>query len=226
MIILVGANASIAQELSVNLAEKELYLLGRSRPSWLDQHVDYQIGFLESDYKSVDCFNNILDGFHNLTIIFVGISASPNLIINIESDEFLHELESNLLFAVKICKKVLPKMIADRFGRFVFLGSKESSRGITGAGTYAIIKQGQIGLSRTLAVEYAKFGITSNVVQLGLLNGGLRHRIKSAKELANLKARIPTSEIIETHEIAQLIKTLIATKSMNGTVIDLDQGVR
>ncbi len=226
MIVLIGANASIVQELVLSIPDEEFLLVGRSKPGWMSNNIESKIKFVETDYVQTEFLAEQQFDLRDITVVFTGISAESGLIMNLDSQKFLKDLDHNLNFALKVCKAVLPKMIKDEFGRFIFLGSKEASRGITGAAIYTTIKHAQIGLSRTLGVEYAKFGITSNVLQLGLLKGGLRSQIRSSKELSNLLARIPTSAELDNADIAEMIKVLIKTKAINGTVIDLDQGVR
>ena len=88
-----------------------------------------------------------------------------------------------------------------------------------------MIKTAQIGLSRTIAVEYAKFGITSNVLQLGLLDFGYSKKIPK-RTIDSIKSRIPTSTSLEPKDIAVVITALIEASSVNGAVIDIDQSVR
>ena len=226
MIILIGANASITQDLVAQFSGEIILLVGRSKPIWLNKFNHESVTYISTDYHDAN-FLEIADiQTSEITVVFVGISSKSSLIVDVDNDDFLKDLDLNLNFAVKVSKRVLPKMITEGYGRFIFLGSKEAARGTIGAASYAIIKQGQIGLSRTIAVEYARFGITSNVIRLGLLATGSRNRIRSPKELKDLVARIPTSANLETSDIAETIKALMKIKSINGTIIDIDQGVR
>jgi 3-oxoacyl-[acyl-carrier protein] reductase len=226
LIILIGANSSITQDLVAQFSGETVLLVGRSKPIWLNKFKDESVRYLSTEYQDANFLEFADTQTSGITVVFVGISAKSSLIVDIDNDDFLKDLDLNLNFAAKVTKWILPKMITQGYGRFVFLGSKEASRGTIGAASYAIIKQGQIGLSRTIAVEYARFGITSNVIQLGLLAAGSRNRIRSPKELKDLVARIPTSADLETSDIAETIKALMKTKSINGTIIDIDQGVR
>ncbi len=226
MIVLIGANASIVQELVLSIPDEEFLLVGRSKPAWMSNNIESKIKFVETDYLSIDFLIERKSELQDITVVFTGVSAESGLILNLDSQKFMEDLDRNLNFALKVCQAVLPKMIRDEFGRFIFLGSKEASRGTAGAATYSVIKQAHIGLSRTLGIEYAKFGVTSNVVQLGLLPGGSRTRIRNSKELSQLKARIPTTAELNVIDIAEMIKLLIKVEGINGAVVDLDQGVR
>jgi NAD(P)-dependent dehydrogenase (short-subunit alcohol dehydrogenase family) len=128
-------------------------------------------------------------------------------------------------FAINCVKFLIPEMLKKNYGRFIYMGSKESSRGVVGGGLYSIVKNAQIGLSRSTAVEYAKFGITSNVIQLGYLPFGYSTKLKSI-EVDNLKKRIPTNKSLSVANIASLIETICESESINGAVIDVDQAVR
>ena len=115
-------------------------------------------------------------------------------------------------------------MMENNFGRFIFLGSKISSMGVMGGASYEVIKSSQKGLSRTLAVEYARFGVTSNVIDIGFLEHGYSERLKDkAKE--KLRERIPQKTELRPNEIGEVIKLLLSSSAINGSVITIDQGI-
>lgn len=227
MIILVGANAALTKELIPYLDFRELIVIGRNRPQFLD-HAEFnnrRIEFIHSNYSDAEAIAKQIASHKDLTLIFIGIGTEPTLIKNISPWQLGIDLEENLEFPTLLVKNVLLAMIRDSFGRFIFIGSKESTRGVVGGSVYAMIKTAQMGLSRTIAVEYAKFGITSNVLQLGLLDFGYSKKIPK-RTIDSIKSRIPTNTSLEPKDIAVVITALIEASSVNGAVIDIDQSVR
>lgn len=223
MKVLIGANSELTIRLVNEFKDKEdLVLVGRSVPPNID--LNDKLLFLKTDYSDISWCHQVAK-FDNLQIIFVGTNVGPGLLVNLEQKEISAVLKFEIEFAINCVKFLIPEMLKKNYGRFIYMGSKESSRGVVGGGLYSIVKNAQIGLSRSTAVEYAKFGITSNVIQLGYLPFGYSTKLKSV-EVDNLKRRIPTNESLSVADIASLIKTLCESESINGAVIDVDQAVR
>ncbi len=70
----------------------------------------------------------------------------------------------NLVGALNLHHVVLPGMVARRFGRVVNIASDAAQVGSSGEAVYAACKAGLLGLSKTLAREHSRHGITVNVV--------------------------------------------------------------
>lgn len=223
MKVLIGANAELTIRLVNEFKDKEdLVLVGRNVPPNID--LNDKLLFLKTDYSDISWCSKVAK-FDNLQIIFVGTNVRPDLLVNLEQKEVSEVLKFEIEFAINCVKFLIPEMLKKNYGRFIYMGSKESSRGVVGGGLYSIVKNAQIGLSRSTAVEYAKFGITSNVIQLGYLPFGYSTKLKSI-EVDNLKKRIPTNKSLSVANIASLIETICESESINGAVIDVDQAVR
>ncbi|MDP1720730.1 MAG: SDR family oxidoreductase [Candidatus Nanopelagicaceae bacterium] len=226
MIFFIGANAALTAHLLRHFEKEEVVLVGRKRPASLaGEFSGRDIGFIDTNYHDAPSIAAQISSNSNIVLVFVGIGTEPMLLKDISHEQLTADLESNLEFPTLLIKDVLLKMIQQNFGRVIFIGSKESSRGVAGGSIYAMIKSAQAGLSRTIAVEYAKFGITSNVLQLGLLDFGYSQNLPQ-KNVEALKLRIPTATSLDPKDIASVIRTLIGAPSINGTVIDIDQSVR
>jgi NAD(P)-dependent dehydrogenase (short-subunit alcohol dehydrogenase family) len=223
MKVLIGANSALTKRLlRVVDQEDDVTIVGRSRPP--DLNIEGNLRFIESNYLDSSWCSQIKNA-NELVVIFVGTNVQPNLIVNLGLEEISTVLKSEIEFVIKSVKELIPEMIKNQFGRFVFIGSKESSRGVMGGSLYSVVKNAHIGLSRSIAVEYGKFGITSNVIQLGYLPFGYSSKLKES-EVVNLKKRIPTQKEIPVIEILNLIQVLSISQAINGTVIDVDQAVR
>jgi 3-oxoacyl-[acyl-carrier protein] reductase len=97
--------------------------------------------------------------------------------------------------------------------------------GDVGSLLYTQFKAAQSGLSRGLAIEYGRFGITSSVIQLGYLGGGMSDAVPEPRRIEFL-ARTSTSNPVTTNDFWSLVDAVIHNSSLNGSEINLDGGFR
>jgi 2-hydroxycyclohexanecarboxyl-CoA dehydrogenase len=89
------------------------------------------------------------------------------LFANTEPSDWQRLISINLIGALNTHHAVLPGMVQRRAGRIVNIASDAARVGSTGEAVYAACKAGLVGLSKTLAREHARHGITVNVVAPG-----------------------------------------------------------
>lgn len=78
-------------------------------------------------------------------------------------------IATNLRAPLRLLAAVLPGMKARGFGRIVHVGSVAAETGATGQVVYTATKSALIGLTRSVAAETARQGITCNLVEPGLI---------------------------------------------------------
>lgn len=128
----------------------------------------------------------------------------------------------NLTGAFRCCQAVLPSMISQGFGRIVLIGSSAARFTPRFAGaSYVASKAALSGLARSIAVEYAKFGITANVVSPGnvateMTGGALSDQNKAAVH------NIPAGYVAQPDDLAGIVEFLCRAEShfINGAIID------
>jgi 2-hydroxycyclohexanecarboxyl-CoA dehydrogenase len=89
------------------------------------------------------------------------------LFVRTEPKDWEKLISINLVGALNMHHAVLPGMMQRRAGRIVNVASDAARVGSTGEAVYAACKAGLVGLSKTLAREHARHGITVNVVAPG-----------------------------------------------------------
>jgi ketoreductase len=94
----------------------------------------------------------------------IGSSANPKPVVNFDDDFWELSLCLNLTVPYLLSKAVLPGMLARRWGRIVNIASINGKVPSLHGAAYAASKHGLLGLTRTLALEVAKDGITVNAV--------------------------------------------------------------
>ena len=225
MILIIGANSALSQALVQYFDKDEIFLVGTKNPNELKNSYSSSAKFIATDYRNARDVISALPERQDITVIFSGIGSTPALLVNAPHQQIEKEISENIVFPTQLSALLLSIMIKANFGRFVFIGSKEAERGAPGGAMYSTIKASQVGLSRSIAVEYARFGITSNVLQLGLLDWGYSSRLPE-REIESLRKRIPTTDSISAEDIGGAISLLMVNASINGAVIPIDQAVR
>jgi 3-oxoacyl-[acyl-carrier protein] reductase len=137
--------------------------------------------------------------------------------------DFRAVLDTNLVGAFLCCREAIGPMRAGGWGRIVNVGSVIGMKGFPGDVAYAASKAALGGLTRALAVEAARDGVTVNLVAPGFvatdmtagLREGARRRIEGA---------IPAGRQARADEIAEATVALLRTGYATGTTLVLDGG--
>jgi 3-hydroxybutyrate dehydrogenase len=146
-------------------------------------------------------------------------------------------LAINLSSAFHLIKAVVPEMKARRAGRIINIASAHGLTASPFKTAYVTAKHGLIGLSKTVAVELAEFGVTSNTICPGYVKTPLvdrqiadqakAHGISEANVVRDvLLVHQPRKEFVRVDELAALAVFLAsdAAASMTATAIAMDGG--
>jgi len=146
-------------------------------------------------------------------------------------------LAINLSSAFHLIKAVVPEMKARRSGRIINIASAHGLTASPFKAAYVTAKHGLIGLSKTVAVELAEFGVTSNTICPGYVKTPLvdrqiadqakAHGISEANVVRDvLLVHQPRKEFVRVDELAALAVFLAsdAAASMTATAIAMDGG--
>jgi 3-oxoacyl-[acyl-carrier protein] reductase len=124
------------------------------------------------------------------------------------------------------CRTVLRGMIAARWGRIVNVVSPAAFVGQEGAANYAAAKAGVLGLTKSLAREVARFGITVNAVSPGLIDTRLVGEMQSERR-SEIERQIPLGRLGTPDEIAAAILFVAspAASYITGSTVHVDGGL-
>ena len=116
----------------------------------------------------------------------------------------------NLIGALHMHHAVLPGMMERKYGRIVNVGSDAARVGSSGEAVYAACKGGLLALSKTLAREHARHGITVNVICPGptdtaLLSGVAEGAANPAKLIEAFTRAIPLGRLGQPEDLARAI---------------------
>jgi len=218
-IFLFGAGSSIARK---TFKYKNNYeVIGFAKYSNIKKISEYKV----YKYKSLNSFRKIADKYDSdkTVLIFFNTLSISNLIINKDKKEIIKEFEDNVLYPHEIIKNILPTMIKKRWGRIIFLGSSRALKSDSGILGYSISKHSLLAYSKTLSKEYAKLGITSNYISLGLFDSPLLKKVKK-NEFNNIIRNTDTRDIGDFDSLFNAIDFIINSKYVTGSIIPVDGG--
>jgi NAD(P)-dependent dehydrogenase (short-subunit alcohol dehydrogenase family) len=94
----------------------------------------------------------------------VGSAASPRPVADFDDEFWSLSLALNLTAPYLLCKAVLPYMLKKKRGRIINISSVAGKIGLVHASAYCASKHGLLGLTKALALEVARDGITVNAI--------------------------------------------------------------
>jgi acetoacetyl-CoA reductase/3-oxoacyl-[acyl-carrier protein] reductase len=141
-----------------------------------------------------------------------------------ESDRWEEVIESNLIGVQRVLRHILPRMRESRFGRIVLLSSVVPQMGVSGTSAYAASKSALWGLSKAVAKENAKHGITINTINLGYFDIGMIQDVP-AEVLEQITLSIPAGRLGDPINILRAVEFILDTDYLTGTGIDLNGGL-
>ena len=97
-----------------------------------------------------------------------GITAD-GLAIQMEDDDWNRVIDTNLTAAFRMTRRAMRPMIKARYGRVINIASVVGPRANAGQANYAAAKAGLIGMTKTVAAEVARRGVTVNAVAPGFI---------------------------------------------------------
>jgi 3-oxoacyl-[acyl-carrier protein] reductase len=151
-----------------------------------------------------------------------GVRAD-NLALSISDDDWERVLSTNLSAAFRLTRAALKPMIRARFGRIVSLASIVGPRANVGQANYAASKAGLIGMTKTVAAEVARRGVTVNTVAPGFIETEM-----TADVLGNgATDAIPARRAGEPDEVAACVRFLASDAAgyVTGTTLYVDGGL-
>jgi len=136
-------------------------------------------------------------------------------------------LDVNLKSAFFLSQAAARAMAGRKYGRIIYVGSMLGSVGISHLASYGASKSGLIGLTRHLAVEWARYGITVNAVAPGYVETAFnREAFADERFRQRVLERTPLRRLGEPEEVAAAVRYLAspAAAYVTGHVLTIDGG--
>lgn len=232
--IVTGASRGLGKEIAIALAKSgyDLGLICRSDTKSLEQtaglcrekgaKVLNEACDIRSFVEIESFFKKFIETFNNISLLVnnAGISISKPA-VSITPEEFKDVIDTNLTGARNCIKAVARKMMKQRQGTIINIGSLSALSGISGGSAYSASKCGLVGLTKSAAAELGRFNVTVNMVLPGYLPTDLTGELTPARESEligqNVLGRASTFE-----EVCSFMIQLSEMENVSGQIFNLD----
>ena len=149
-----------------------------------------------------------------------------NLSLRMKDEEWKKVLDINLTSTFLLSKYAIKKMLKNKFGRVVNITSVVAHTGNLGQSNYSASKAGIIGMSKSLAIEYAKKNITINCVSPGFIVSDMTINIAEKVKLF-LTSRIPMGKLGTGEDVSNCVAFLSSDQAsyVTGETIHVNGGM-
>ncbi len=170
-------------------------------------------------------FAAIISEFVSIDILInnAGITRDK-LAVMMSPEEFAEVIDVNLKGTFNCIRQTLPVMLKNKSGKIINISSVSGLTGNPGQANYSASKAALIGLTKTIAKEYASKGITCNAVCPGFVETDMTNSFSDNEKILQ---SIPLKRFAKPAEIARLAVFLSSSDSnyITGEVIRIDGGL-
>lgn len=155
--------------------------------------------------------------------------AGTRAFLDASPEETRQLVEVNLLSTVNVCQAALPHLIERGGGRVVNISSDAGRVGAAGDAIYAAAKGGVISLTKSLALEFARHGITVNCVSPGPTDTPMLRQFSAGAEgvVERLIKTTPLRRLGQPEDIAAAVLFLASDRAshITGQVLSVSGGL-
>ena len=181
-----------------------------------------------ADYKAAENLtSSVIEDFGKIDILInnAGITKD-NLLMRMSEEDFDKVIEVNLKSVFNMTKAVQKKMLKQRKGSIINMGSVVGVKGNAGQSNYAASKAGIIGFSKSIALELGSRNIRTNVITPGFIETEMTEKLPE-ETIKQWRNGIPLKRGGTVEDVANLCLFLASDSSsyITGQVINVDGGM-
>ena len=233
-VLITGASGGIGGELVKKFVSLEANVLGSGTKAEKLDRIKKKYPNIKVKRFDISEHSRIEDFIDNVSLELGGLDIlinsagtnADNLSVRMKEDEWKKVIDVNLTSTFLLSKYAIKKMLKNKFGRIVNITSVVGHTGNLGQSNYAASKAGIIGMSKSLAIEYAKKNITVNCVSPGFIVSDMTTNIAEKVKLY-LTSRIPMGKLGTGEDVSNCVAFLSSEQAsyVTGETIHVNGGM-
>ena len=208
--------------LATGTKNEKLDLLKKDFPKIITLNFD-----ISKHDKVEEFIENVFSQLNGIDILIYNAGINmDNLSLRMKNEEWKKVIDINLGSTFLLCKYGIKKMLKNKYGRVINITSIVGHTGNLGQSNYAASKAGIIGMTKSLAIEYAKKNITLNCVSPGFIQTKMTDNIAdNIKEV--LTSKIPMAKLGTGEDVANTVAFLSsdAASYITGETVHVNGGM-
>ena len=164
-----------------------------------------------------------------------GVSTTQRL-VEVSEDDYDHVFDTNTRGSFFVAQEVAKRMLARAAGqapgtftggRIINIASAAGLRTLPQIGVYCMSKAAVVHMTKVMAAEWGRFGITSNAICPGYIDTEINHHHWDTEQGKKLVNMLPRKRLGQAQDLDALVVMLCSAQSdfINGAVISADDGM-
>ncbi|KAH7232250.1 short chain dehydrogenase [Fusarium redolens] len=238
--IVTGGTSGIGKETAVLLASEgwRVVVSGRNENAGKQVVEDIKASggeatFVKCDVSVEDSIRKLVDetvriyGKLDGCVNNAGIATDVAPFVDLKAEEFEKMIRTNIMGVFWCMKYQLKQMLPQKSGSIVNLASMAGLNGVRASASYSATKHAVVGLTKSVAIDYATEGVRINAIAPGAIKTDLiQNAIDSGSySEESLAAMFPMKRMGEPIDIAKGISFLLNNDYATGTILNVDGGL-
>ncbi|MBQ0983758.1 SDR family NAD(P)-dependent oxidoreductase [Streptomyces sp. F63] len=172
-----------------------------------------------------ELYRHVEESLGPVDIVVNNGAVRKDALMAMQSPDDWHEvIRTNLLGTFHTSRVALPSMLRRRWGRIVNVVSPSGLIATAGQTAYSASKAGVIGMTRTLAAECGRRGVTVNALSPGFMITGMTQDLPE-RVMEDMARKAPVPRFVTVEEVARSVSLFLDQDCMTGQVVSIDSGV-
>lgn len=184
-------------------------------------------GDVSSEEDAKEIVKKTIEAFGGIQVLVNNAGITKDgMLLRMKSEDFRRVIDVNLTGSFNMIRECSGYMVKKRYGRIINISSVSGIMGNAGQANYSASKAGIIGLTKSVARELSKRGITCNAVAPGFIETEMTDVLSDTVK-TGLLGSIPLQALGKTEDIANAVVFLAKPESsyITGQVLAVDGGM-
>ena len=209
IVLVTGGEGGLGKAICNNFLQLGAKVIATTTKRKLENKKTKKKIYMYLDFNNKNSIQNFLNNLKKIKKIDILINnAGINQLspINEINERYLEEIyKVNLRGPILMTKQISKIMIKKKSGKIINISSIFGMVGKSGRSLYSVTKFGLIGLTKSTALDLARYNILVNSVSPGVINTGLTKKILNSKEAKKIKKEIPLNKLGEATDVSNLV---------------------